>query len=433
MPSILVEYRLRIRNAADSADALVVTTTRSGTNPYLVGPPAGDGSSIDPIGGKNVAGAFTGQVIDAITSGTSRLFTSLMEDGGGRGQLGDRKAYYEFRENGGAWNALIAGFLTKYSLSSDIIWDIIVSDPFRVEHEYSAFAPQSSAGVVETIAQFVARWPNRGCIFGGPIRGTGNPGEVVFLGQKNLGGFEVQAAARSTTTDGYGKVWLKFISGYGPPEFGRTTRARDVSDLVNAVTTPMLSTGYYFPAEGGTGLTFDAAEKPQDYPGIVLELVATNGVSLGFFIVVTPAGASQPVSDYPGDRYRQFMQGDMGHQGFWIQNTSSLSIGSTVLARARVHRPCLGGLTHLLDRPSRRSPRDALGRSGRGVQHERARDVPAEVRRGPTDLGAHHGAAAARASFLEETLYGPFGIGVRTDATGPGRSDRHAHLREQHP
>jgi hypothetical protein len=417
MPSILVEHRLRIRNAADSADALVVTTTRSGTNPYLVGPPTGDGSSIDPIGGKNVAGAFTGQVIDVITSGTSRLFTSLMEDGGGRGQLGDRKAYYEFRENGGAWNALIAGFLTKYSLSSDIIWDIIVSDPFRVEHEYSAFAPQSSAGVVETIAQFVARWPNRGCIFGGPIRGTGNPGEVVFLGQKNLGGFEVQAAARSTTADGYGKVWLKFISGYGPPEFGRTTRARDVSDLVNAVTTPMLSTGYYFPAEGGTGLTFDAAEKPQDYPGIVLELVTTGGTSLGFFIVVTPAGASQPVSDYPGDRYRQFMQGDMGHQGFWIQNTSSLAIGSTILrARAFTARPSdvspIYWTGHPVDLLATLWTEAGVAYNASAIATVRGK-IGADRR-----ISVRITASQAMGTFLEETIYGPFGIGVRTDANG---------------
>ena len=57
MANKLIEYQLIIRNAADSADALEVTSVRGGTNPYISSPPTGDGASFDPNTGVVTSGA----------------------------------------------------------------------------------------------------------------------------------------------------------------------------------------------------------------------------------------------------------------------------------------------------------------------------------------------------------------------------------------
>src|SRR5690349_841044 len=150
----LVEYRLRIRNAANSADALVVSSVRGGTNPYLTSVPTGDGSSFDPIGGRVVSGSFTGRFADPITSGTDRLFTSLMEDADGQQQLGHRRAFWEVREDAGSWTTLYAGRVGRFALVSDVEWDVTVTDWMQAEHETTLFVPQAG----ESVADYLARW-----------------------------------------------------------------------------------------------------------------------------------------------------------------------------------------------------------------------------------------------------------------------------------
>jgi hypothetical protein len=69
-----LHYRLRIRNADDSADALVLSSVPGDDHPYLAIPedgPSGDGQTIDPVTGESMVGAYTVPVIDA--SGTVAL------------------------------------------------------------------------------------------------------------------------------------------------------------------------------------------------------------------------------------------------------------------------------------------------------------------------------------------------------------------------
>ncbi|RUV28772.1 hypothetical protein EOD29_34380, partial [Mesorhizobium sp. M1A.T.Ca.IN.004.03.1.1] len=73
-----LNYRLRIRNGADSSDALVLTSVRGGTNPYIAAPPSGDGQEVDPLTGAMRTGTYTLQVLDPITSGTTRAITSQL-------------------------------------------------------------------------------------------------------------------------------------------------------------------------------------------------------------------------------------------------------------------------------------------------------------------------------------------------------------------
>jgi hypothetical protein len=61
-----IEYRLRVRNGADTDDLFVVTSTAGGDNPYIAEPPEIDGESLDPLTGKVEVGAATIKIIDAV-------------------------------------------------------------------------------------------------------------------------------------------------------------------------------------------------------------------------------------------------------------------------------------------------------------------------------------------------------------------------------
>ena len=140
-------YRLRIRNAADNADTLTVTSIRGGTNPFITGIPNGDGQEVDLLTGAVRTGAYVVEVIDVVTgvdsTGTLRLVTSqiydgvdeflllengdkiLLENGDpieleannaefGRPHLLSRKAFLEMSsDNGSNWDVWQAGYLTS--------------------------------------------------------------------------------------------------------------------------------------------------------------------------------------------------------------------------------------------------------------------------------------------------------------------------------
>ena len=226
MANKLVEFRLRIRNAANSADALEVTSVRGGTNPYISedGIPSGDGASFDPITGVVTSGSFTGKIIDPITSGSSRLFTSVMEDGNFRQQLGHRRAFWEYREDGGSWTTLYAGRITAYELANDIEWSVTVGDFMQAEHEFTAFDPEPS----ETIADFLARWPKRGCLCGGPVIGG-------FLTEQDMGGWEM----RVHTGVGSNRYWLEPVSVYGPGGWRKGQNILDFAAQINEIVSQM--------------------------------------------------------------------------------------------------------------------------------------------------------------------------------------------------
>lgn len=177
MANQLIEYRIRIRNAANSADAVTATSIRGDANHYISAEPSGDGASFDPNTGVVTSGQFSVRVVDPITSGTDRFFSSQLEDANGRQQLGHRRAYIEQRIDGGAWTTRGAGRIGRYGLDSDIEWDIAVSDFLKAEHEFRVFDPAPA----ELITDFLNRWPNRGCIAGGIIGGFAAVG-IVDMG-----------------------------------------------------------------------------------------------------------------------------------------------------------------------------------------------------------------------------------------------------------
>jgi len=76
-------YRLRIRSAADDADALVLSSVPSDTNPHLTAEPSGDGQRIDPAVGRTDLGVYTVRAIDALrTEDIESLYASDIFDDG---------------------------------------------------------------------------------------------------------------------------------------------------------------------------------------------------------------------------------------------------------------------------------------------------------------------------------------------------------------
>ena len=174
-------YRLRVRDAADTADALVVSTVQGVGQPWLAGPPTGDGTSVDPWTGAVVVGGFRGQVIDAETGGGARVLTAVIDDAGGRAALIGNRALWEERVDAGAWTPMVDGYLTDLSLGGALVWDVAVGEPGRATVRAQAFAPRVTGRNTETgdwetedYPAFFARWPRRGALVGGPI--TAPPG-----------------------------------------------------------------------------------------------------------------------------------------------------------------------------------------------------------------------------------------------------------------
>jgi len=202
----LTEYRVRIRNGADNADLLVLTSVNAGTNPYIKGPPKGDGADFNPMTADQMAASYTVTVVDAITSGTSRVLTSQLEDVNALLQLGFMKTYIEWRKNGGAWATLTCGYLVLLRLTDAITWELTVQDALRAMDGVNLFSPSSTT----LITDFLALWPNRGCLFGGPVLGS-------FLTTKDFGGWTMRVRDGSFPNQGQ-LYWLDPMTVYGPTD-----------------------------------------------------------------------------------------------------------------------------------------------------------------------------------------------------------------------
>lgn len=239
-------YRFRVRTADDLADTLVLTSIRSGTNPYIVAPPSGDGQEVDLLTGGVRTGAYVVEVADAVTGsttvGTLRVVTSKLNDGVseflllengdklllesgdpiemeqnnadfGRPHLLSRKAFVEMStDNGATWTVWIAGFLSSIRQVDAIRYAFTVSNTRRIEQTKQVFTWQTAA---ERTA-----FPKRGCIFGGPIIGGLGGGTVRTI---DSGGWEFlyqNTTGTSTPVTG-DTLALKYDYGYYPPLYER--------------------------------------------------------------------------------------------------------------------------------------------------------------------------------------------------------------------
>lgn len=171
MPGNPLFYRARIRNAADSADDLVITSlSPAGTNPYLTAAPSGDGASLNIITGQIQQGALQIRLADAVTSGPAvRVLTSILADAVGRWQLIGRICVVEESVDGTSWTAYARGVLKRLTLVTAMEWSLTLGDVNQAEATYIAFATATTA------------FPKVVNIIGEPI--TGGWGPIAAIGQ----------------------------------------------------------------------------------------------------------------------------------------------------------------------------------------------------------------------------------------------------------
>lgn len=404
-----VEYRVRIRNAADSADALVVTSTRGGTNPYVSSVPSGDGASLDPATGKVTAGVFTLRIADPITSGTSRLFTSQLEDADFRQQLGQRKAYIEINVDSAGWELFHSGRLSRFELVTDIEWELAVSDWMQAEHEIKVFGRQRVGAELESIEDYLTRWPNRGCLIGGPVlNGFGEEGFGRI--RPDLGGWQM-LAVQGTSDDGYGITTFHFVIGYGAySKFVPVKTIRGQGEGNRGLWGPIndACARYFRPGLGSTD-DLGVGEAPVGY-GTFPDLVVLINRNPALGVGTAVAGVEQNIIrllDPKSSRADGLVVLD--HLG----NDGALNRVDVITADVSEDSP-IYWTGHPVDLVAALLDEAEIPYDSASLETVRA-DIGSTAR-----LSIRVTSAKQVGKFLEDNVYGPFGIGVRPSAPSTG-------------
>jgi hypothetical protein len=407
MPSASLTYRLRIRTASGpgnpdgSSDALVVTSLRGGTNPFIAEPPRGDGLEVDPIRGGVRSGAYTVLVTDPITSGSSRLVTSQLADSANRNQLLSRRAFVELSTDGGStFTTVQAGYVLGLRLVDAITYEVTVGDTRRIEQQRTIFELDDPT-----------YFPVRGAVLGGPLIGgafgpfpqrnglvyqvtsnqsvTGFPANTRVIEAKFLTGY--------TTNGQLTTRWQDVVNPFGGKNTSRTDIDEWASSYYTQFTIPSRTItigtlGAYFPP----GIQFAGM-----FPGLVYRVYGfgTN-TTLGNFLPL------QVTSGNIGGQFISMM---------WDPASSAPSVGTLIrvsLLTERVSEDCpLYVSAH---------PVDVVRRL-----YQQA-DIPIDVQSfdnlrdliGPQlRVSLRITKPSTLAKFIEESLAGPFGIGLRVRTT----------------
>lgn len=218
-------YQLRIRNAADTADEIVFTSVRGGTGPYIAEPPNGDGQEVDLLTGAVRTGAYQVRVVDAVTStdatGVRRAVSYYLYESysNPRPVLLSRRAYLEMSTTGAApftvrW---IAGYITNIVQTDAITYTFTISDSRRIEQTKEIFT-WSSTRVGSSTTDERTEFPQRGCVFGGPVIGGFGATSSGTNTAIDTGGFEFKYRGFSN-----GIAAFQYVAGYYAPDFSRRT------------------------------------------------------------------------------------------------------------------------------------------------------------------------------------------------------------------
>jgi len=239
-----VYFRLRIKNAAGTADQIVITSVRGGTNPYIKEPPHGDGATYNPMSGESMLGAYTLLIADWALPGTtpvSRVMTSQLEaqgtDADGfptyRQQLAYRRCILDMGFDGVTWPiVLVAGVLSLLRLVDAMTYEVTIQDPMRAMEQVTLFAPSLPTRMGDWFAAF----PFRGCLAGGPMmQPAGTVPDDRPLGLVDLGGWEWRVEQLIPGANlGFGHSSPYYVLRprivYGPPKWEANTRS-NLSDF----------------------------------------------------------------------------------------------------------------------------------------------------------------------------------------------------------
>jgi hypothetical protein len=264
-----VAFRLTIYEADGTTPDLTMTSIRSGTNPYIVGVPSGDGQEVDLLTGTVRSGAYNIEVADVVTgsdgTGTVRLITSQLEDSKFRQQLLSRRAKLEMsRNNGSTWSVWIFGYLTGLRQVDAITYGFTVSDSRRIESTHTAFTWSADANATTDERR---EFPNRGCLIGGPT--LQNFGPLRSSGGWEYLWKEVQGSYLA----------LSFVAAYNAPSFSRNP-TMNVIAFFNALRPFFQSLP---PVANLTGTNFEQIRERQyvfGFPAIMA--IVTSGSSVWY-------------------------------------------------------------------------------------------------------------------------------------------------------
>lgn len=230
MPEVTLFYRTRIRNAANSADDLVVSTLGvGGTNPYMTAPPSGDGGSLDILTGAIQEGALQVRLADAITGANTRILTAILADAAGKQQLLGRVVVIEESTDGTSWATYFIGYLRGVRLVTGIEYELTVGDITRAESSYLCFS------------QISATFPQGVNIIGEPIPGGWGP--IPAIGQTTFVVLDKTAK----------RVRLQYKYGPLPPDYVyKNSGSRDHFLTVNRLARPFAVQNYNWMGEDPT-------------------------------------------------------------------------------------------------------------------------------------------------------------------------------------
>ena len=417
-------YRLRIRNAADSADALVISSVRTDLNPYLATVPQGDGQEVDLLTGAVRSGAYNVTVVDVVTgsdvTGTTRLVTNVLTDPNGEQQLLSRRAFIEVStDNGATWRSVwMAGYISNIVQSDAITYTFTVSDARRIEQNATAFAwgnnPQN-ASLSERLL-----FPQRGCLIGGPIVGDFGP-------TKDSGGV-VTTFTTSETLDNETVYALKFVEGVVPGTKEKVTDFGRYAGAVNRYLAPYAesASGTAFVANALQPLTLNAllGLRQYNFPALIIQATSLDGTQqwtgtlrafLPTVVVNVISFANAPTTANNPYIYGTITAGPTSG-GSIVAPSANQPLLVRVIARDVSEKaPVYFDLhpvvvaTKLFDSVNIPYRSDSLTGSWQWMRDQLGplTRLAARVTK-PTNLG----------EFLESAIFGPFGFSTRTNASG---------------
>lgn len=459
-------FRLRIRNAADTADALVISSVRTDANPYIAAIPQGDGQEVDLLTGAVRTGAYNVTVVDAVTgsdgTGTLRLVTNVLTDSNGDQQLLSRRAFVEVSPDGVTWpnqtllryrvafdnlstatfsrtgnatftqettpasptsgpigpSVWMAGYISNIVQSDAITYTFTISDARRVEQNATAFTwgvnPQDAAKSERLL------FPQRGCLIGGPIVGGFGP-------TKDSGGV-VTTFTASETLDGETVYALKFVEGVVP---GTKEKMRDFARYAAAVNRYLAPYAESATATAFTNNEFDPLKlndllglRQYNFPALIIQATSLDGTqqwagTLRAFLpqvivnrisfIAAPTTARNPYI------YGTITSGPTSG-GSIVAPSANQPLLVRVIARDVSEKaPVYFDLhpvevvTKLYDSVNIPYRADSATGSWQWMRDQLGPQTRLAARiTEPTNLG----------QFLEQSIFGPFGFSARTNASG---------------
>jgi hypothetical protein len=166
-------YRFRLRDRSTLAapngttDLLVVSNRPGDAMPFLEGPPSGQGAELRVETGETMSGEYAGVLLDAKTGTLTRAVTAILETAQRQWAFGSNRAYWEYADDAGPWQVLVAGYCTRLEQLDALAWSVAVGDTRRIERQATITSLPTGT------------FPLRGCLAGGPILGTTAWGPII--------------------------------------------------------------------------------------------------------------------------------------------------------------------------------------------------------------------------------------------------------------